>query len=132
VDEADEGLEESQVTLESAVSAKIRAGGENSGGGLVYNWEGLFMARITMKCPFPGVVCKECPVYRGRHYYLCFSEKYRGSLPGAKKDLPMSKKNSNSNFEMSPEVEGVKIFDPFEFDLFDIDTKEIKRRRSPK
>jgi len=51
---------------------------------------------------------------------------------GAKKDLPVSKKSSNSKFEMPPEVEGVKVLDPFEFDLFDIDTKEIKRRRSPK
>jgi hypothetical protein len=86
VDEADEGLEESQITLKDAVSAKM---GDNCGGGLVCN-------------------------------------------RGAKKDLPVSKKNSNSKFEMPPEVEGVKVLDPFEFDLFDIDTKEIKRRRSPK
>jgi len=90
------------------------------------------MAKITMKCPFSGVACKECPVYRGRHYYLCFCEKYRGSLPGAKKELSVSKKGSNRAFEMPPEVKGVKVLDPFEFDLFDIDTKEIKRRRSPK
>jgi len=31
-----------------------------------------------------------------------------------------------------PHIEGVKVLDPFEFDLFDIDTKEQKRRRSPK
>ena len=43
-----------------------------------------------------------------------------------------SKKASDSNFKMPPEVEGFKVLDPFEFDLFDIDTKEIKRRPSPK
>jgi hypothetical protein len=44
----------------------------------------------------------------------------------------MSRKGSNGKFEMPPEVKGVKVLDPFEFDLFDIDTKEQKRRRSPK
>jgi len=42
------------------------------------------------------------------------------------------KKGSDSNFKMPPEVEGVKVLDPFKFDLFDIDTKDIKRRCSPK
>jgi len=90
------------------------------------------MAKIKMMCPFSGRLCKECPLYRGKHYYLCFSKTYRGALPGAEKDLPMSKKGSDGKFEMPPEVEGFKVLDPFEFDLFDIDTKEQKRRHSPK
>ena len=90
------------------------------------------MAKVSMKCPFSGVLCKDCPIYRGRHYYLCFCEKYRGSLPGAKKELPVSKKGSNGAFEMPSEIKGVEVFDPFKFDLFDIDTKEQKRRRSQK
>jgi hypothetical protein len=90
------------------------------------------MAKITMKCPFSGVACKECPVYRGRHYYLCFCEKYRGSLPGAGKNISISGNGSEGSFEMPTEVNGVRVLDPFEFDLFDIDTKEQKRRRSPK
>lgn len=57
------------------------------------------MAKVDMICPFSGVACKECPIYRGRHYYLCFCEKYRGSLPGAMKNLPMSK-HSNGKFTM--------------------------------
>ncbi len=85
-----------------------------------------------MICPFSGTMCKDCPIYRGRHYFLCYCEKYRGCLPEALKGLPMSKTGSNGKFEMPPEVEGVKVLDPFEFDLFDIDTKEQKRRRSPK
>jgi len=42
------------------------------------------------------------------------------------------KKSSDGKFEMPPEVERVKALDPFKFDLFDIDTKDIKRRCSPK
>lgn len=59
------------------------------------------MAKVKMVCPFSGTLCKDCPVYRGRHFYLCFCEKYRGCLPQAIKDLPMAKK-SNGKFEMPP------------------------------
>ena len=38
------------------------------------------MAKEDMICPFSGKLCKECPIYRGRHYYLCFSKKYRGHI----------------------------------------------------
>jgi hypothetical protein len=38
------------------------------------------MAKINMLCPFSGALCRECPQYRGRHYYLCFCQKYRGFL----------------------------------------------------
>jgi hypothetical protein len=90
------------------------------------------MAKVSMRCPFSGVLCKDCPVYRGRHFYLCFCEKYRGCLPEAIQNMPMSRKGSNGEWKMPSEVEGVEVFDPFKFDLFDIDTKEQKRRRSQK
>jgi hypothetical protein len=38
------------------------------------------MAKEKMLCPFSGKLCKECPLYRGRHYYLCFNKSYRGHL----------------------------------------------------
>jgi hypothetical protein len=38
------------------------------------------MAKIDMVCPFNRRLCDECPLYRGRHYYLCFCEKYRGYI----------------------------------------------------
>jgi hypothetical protein len=41
------------------------------------------MAKEKMLCPFSGKLCKECPLYRGRHYYLCFSKNYRGHLENA-------------------------------------------------
>jgi len=50
------------------------------------------MAKEKMLCPFSKQLCRECPLYRGRHYYLCFSKSYRGHLekPGgeAERDNP--------------------------------------------
>jgi len=57
------------------------------------------VAKEDMICPFSGKLCKECALYRGRHYYLCFCKKYRGHLeksgevtrgsnPGASKAEP--------------------------------------------
>jgi hypothetical protein len=57
------------------------------------------MAKTSMICPFSGTLCKDCPVYRGRHYLLCYCEKYRGCIPEAIKNLPLSKK-SNGKFKM--------------------------------
>jgi hypothetical protein len=31
-----------------------------------------------MECPFSKSFCVECAVYRGRHFSLCFTKKYRG------------------------------------------------------
>jgi len=41
------------------------------------------MAKEKMLCPFSGQLCRECPLYRGRHYYLCFNKSYRGHLENA-------------------------------------------------
>jgi hypothetical protein len=38
------------------------------------------VAKAEMICPFSGELCKECALYRGRHYYLCFCKSYRGYL----------------------------------------------------
>jgi len=38
------------------------------------------MAKIPMLCPFSKELCRECTVYRGRHYYFCFRKEYRGYL----------------------------------------------------
>lgn len=40
------------------------------------------MAKTKMLCPFSKQLCRECPQYRGRHYYLCYYTKYRGYLGG--------------------------------------------------
>jgi hypothetical protein len=52
------------------------------------------MAKRKMICPFSGVLCVECPQYRGRHYYLCFAEKYRGYMED--KEEPGTQKMSHS------------------------------------
>ncbi len=44
------------------------------------------MAKAEMMCPFSGKSCKECPIYRGRHYYLCFCKQYRGYVKEAEKE----------------------------------------------
>jgi len=33
-----------------------------------------------MLCPYSHQLCRECPVFRGRHYFLCFCKDYRGYL----------------------------------------------------
>ena len=32
------------------------------------------MKTVKMACPITGGMCLECAVYRGRHFYLCFSK----------------------------------------------------------
>jgi hypothetical protein len=36
------------------------------------------MAKVNMTCPISKGVCTECAIYRGRHFYLCFSKEYHG------------------------------------------------------
>lgn len=38
------------------------------------------MAKYKMVCPITGGMCVDCAIYRGRHYYLCFSKDYHGAL----------------------------------------------------
>ena len=40
------------------------------------------MAKIKMQCliSISGDLCKNCALYRARHYYLCFRDNYRGHL----------------------------------------------------
>jgi hypothetical protein len=38
------------------------------------------MAKEKMVCPISKGMCVDCSIYRGRHYYLCFSKGYHGSF----------------------------------------------------
>jgi hypothetical protein len=40
------------------------------------------MAKVKMTCPITKGVCTECAIYRGRHFYLCFSKEYHGVSVG--------------------------------------------------
>jgi hypothetical protein len=68
------------------------------------------MAKTKMLCPFSGGLCKDCPVYRGRHFYLCFYPKYRGCLNKKGKIPPVLRRGYNGKFEM-PSLPRVK--DPY-------------------
>ena len=70
------------------------------------------MAKTRMMCPFSGQLCKDCPVYRGRHYYLCFCEKYRGHLTESGKTPPALRTGPNGKFEM-PTIKLRRSLDPF-------------------
>ena len=82
------------------------------------------MAKAEMICPFSGKLCRECTVYRGRHYYLCFARKYRGYVEQSEKvnktSVPFSSGvNPSSRFEM-PSIPNTSIIDPFTLPLKDI------------
>ena len=44
------------------------------------------MAKLSMICPFSHKLCKDCALYRGRHYYLCFCKEYRGYIGESKEN----------------------------------------------
>ncbi len=52
-----------------------------------------------MLCPFSKELCKECPLYKGRHYYLCFHTKYRGYLGNSKKDVKKKPTSTGVDFK---------------------------------
>jgi len=56
------------------------------------------MAKIDMVCPFTQRLCDECPLYRGRHYYLCFCEKYRGYIGEAEGDTKSGTNHHSVDF----------------------------------
>jgi hypothetical protein len=64
------------------------------------------MAKKKMLCPFSKKLCRECPLYKGRHYYLCFSSRYRGNLEDS--DRPVR------NNLKKPVIDGIKEFKKFE------------------
>jgi hypothetical protein len=84
---------------------------------------GLPVAKRKMVCPFSNRLCEECALYRGRHHYLCFCEKYRGYLAEPKDSRQAEydtrpRKNSNGKFEM-PTMIVTRAIDPFATSLKD-------------
>jgi hypothetical protein len=78
------------------------------------------MAKTKMVCPFSNKVCEECALYRGRHYLLCFCEKYRGHLskPGeVNKAKPtfLPGAGPNTKFEWPSKIP-TRVIDPFAID----------------
>ena len=82
------------------------------------------MAKSEMICPFSGKLCKECAVYRGRHYFLCYCKQYRGYVEKSesvgKVNAPVgSEVNPGSRFEF-PSITTTGIIDPFIVPMRDI------------
>jgi hypothetical protein len=71
------------------------------------------MAKTKMLCPFSGELCRDCPVYRGRHFYLCFCAKYRGHLAQAGKTPPALRRDYSGKFEMPRVIPSSRSVDLF-------------------
>jgi len=81
------------------------------------------MAKEDMLCPFTGNLCRECSLYRGRHYYLCFSKKYRGHLEnsgGANKGTNPEISEEEYNEHFKPLTKMPSAIDPFKTPMADI------------
>lgn len=67
------------------------------------------MAKHKILCPISGAACTECAIYRGRHYYLCYSTAYKGSSfdPERIQELKAAeiKKNPGMTFGMPEKIE---------------------------
>jgi hypothetical protein len=75
------------------------------------------VAKQKMMCPISDRLCEECALYRGRHYYLCFCQKYRGYLGESgefDKEQPSFFPGArwNGTFEM-PSIIKTSAIDPF-------------------
>ena len=57
------------------------------------------MAKTNMLCPFSKRLCSECPLYRGRHYYLSLCQKYRGHISQPAGDTKPGNNHREIDFE---------------------------------
>ena len=57
------------------------------------------MTKVKMVCPISKGVCVECAIYRGRHFYMCFSKEYHGVSLGAEQidELKAQYKSADNN-----------------------------------
>jgi len=83
------------------------------------------MAKVKMICPFSGKLCKECALFRGKHYFLCFKDKYRGYIKEfadtpAKNDQRTFHKDAVDLFNLDA-LSKSKSLDPFSRDMPDIE-----------
>jgi hypothetical protein len=63
------------------------------------------VAKTKKLCPFSGSLCKDCSLYRAKHYYICFGGNDRGNLrkPGEVSDTiapPAPGPNRNDKCEI--------------------------------
>jgi len=58
------------------------------------------MAKADMLCPFTNGSCKECALYRGRHYYLSFCRQYRDYLSESEENRKLDTIHNSVSFEI--------------------------------
>ncbi len=77
------------------------------------------MAKHKILCPISRTACTECAIYRGRHFYLCYSAAYKGSSfdPERIKELKKSEEKNvpDETFGMPENIEvGSQCINNFE------------------
>ena len=78
------------------------------------------MAKLPVRCPFNGRLCIECTLYRGRHYYLCNCEHYRGYIK------PSNKVNTDIQCETVDFKKIKGLLDPWSTTSNTADENELK------
>ncbi|HTY26236.1 MAG TPA: hypothetical protein VMC85_24115 [Desulfomonilaceae bacterium] len=57
------------------------------------------MSRPKMRCPFSKQLCRECPIFRGRHLNLCSVAKNAGGSRGPSKTTGSRLGSKDDEFE---------------------------------
>jgi hypothetical protein len=70
-------------------------------------------------CPISRTACVECAIYRGRHFYLCYSAAYKGSsfdpLRGQEARDLQKPKDTDKTFGMPEKIDvGKQCINNFE------------------
>ncbi len=72
------------------------------------------LAKKEMICPFSGRLCRNCAIYTGRHYFLCYAKNYKGSLVRERGEGELFHQKPQRAFAI-PEI-NIKALDPFDID----------------
>jgi hypothetical protein len=75
------------------------------------------LAKREMLCPFSDKLCKNCSLYIGRHYFLCYKPSYRGHIKHTGRRVEKYSHyflgaNSKKNLNV-PKLEYREALDPF-------------------
>jgi hypothetical protein len=89
------------------------------------------MAKEEMICPFTGQLCRECALYRGRHYFLCFSKKYRGHLERPERGNDPTAAESDPVEPVWAPAKMPSAVDPFQRPLAGIFEKSVNETSKP-
>lgn len=57
----------------------------------IINVKGIKMKKMPDMCPISGKGCKNCPLYRGRHFTHSFQAHYKEYIDNCNKELESAK-----------------------------------------